>query len=83
MTRRSISRAWQTDEPKLQAYNLRDYALGFYQPGESPLLITDQLPGLPGVAGAFIFHVTVVSYDKRVDGEIRQTLAVTHQTVVI
>ena len=75
-------RGWQTDEAKLQAYNLRDYALGFYQPGESRLLISEQLPGLPTVAGSFIFHVTVVSYDKRTDEEIRQTLSVTHQTVV-
>ena len=76
-------RAWATDEPKLQVYNLRDYALGFYQPGESRLLITDQLPGLPGVAGAFVFHATIVSYDRRTDGEIRQTIALTHQTAVV
>lgn len=75
-------RAWATDEPKLQAYNLRDYALGFYQPGESRLLITDQLPGLPTAAGAFVFNVTVVSYDRRRDEEISQTLAITHQTAV-
>jgi len=76
-------RAWQTDEIKLQAYNLRDYGLGFFQPSESRLLITDQLPGIPSVAGANPFHVTVVSYDRRRDDTIRQTIAVTHQTVVV
>jgi len=76
-------RAWEQDEQKLQAYNLRDYALGFFQPGEGRILVTDQLPGVPTAAGTSTFAVSITSYDRRTDQEITQTAKITHQVAEV
>lgn len=73
-------RSWIQEATRVQAYNMRDYALGFFQPSESKLLISDQLPGLPSVAGSSVYDIEVVSYDRRSDSDIRQVLKISHQT---
>ena len=76
-------RNWEQDEQKLQVYNLRDYALGFYQPSETQILVSDQLPGIPSAAGASTFPVSITSYDRRTDKEITQTAIITHQVAEV
>ena len=76
-------RNWEQDEQKLQVYNLRDYALGFFQPAESQILVTDQLPGIPTAAGGSTFDVSITSYDRRSDKMITQSVRITHQVAEV
>ncbi len=74
------TRSWGQMEQQLQRYGNRDYALAYWQPAERVVLITDQLTGIPSVAGAYVYMVLCESYSPRHGRNIRQWLRVTHQT---
>jgi hypothetical protein len=75
-------REWRQQELSRQSYRFRDYALGWWQPSERILLISEQIAGIPSAAGAQTFFVSIRSYDRRRDEEITQYVRATHQTAV-
>jgi len=75
-------REWRQQELSRQSYRFRDYALGWWQPSERILLISEQISGIPSAAGGQTFFVSIRSYDRRRDEEITQYVRATHQTAV-
>ena len=80
---RLYPREWRQQELSRQSYRFRDYALGWWQPSERILLISEQIAGIPSAAGAQTYFISIKSYDRRRDEQITQYVRCTHQTAVI